>query len=76
MNEKGLSGPSVPDGYTKLCLVGELNLVGLLLPLHDSFLDLIYYGHVGDGRTFLLVPFFTLLVFEAFGDCLAHTLDL
>ncbi len=76
VNEKGLLGPSVPDGYTKLGLVGEFDLVGKLLPLQDGFLNLIYHGHVGDRRMLLPVPFLTLLVFEAFGDCLACTHDL
>jgi hypothetical protein len=57
VNEKSLLGPSVPDGYVELCLVGELNLVGILLSSVDSFLDLIYHGYVGDRRSFLAVPF-------------------
>ena len=68
MNQESLLGPSVPDGYTKLGLIGEFNLVGLFLPLRNGFLDLIYYGHVGDGRTLLPVPFLALLVLEALGD--------
>ncbi len=63
-------GPSVPDGYSKLGLVRKFNLVGVFLPLSNGFLDLIYYGYVGNGRTLLPVPFLALLVFEAFGDCL------
>ena len=73
MDEKGFLGPSVPDGYTKLGLAGEFNLVGVFLPLSDGFLD---YGCIGNGRTLLPVPFLALLVFEAFGDCLACTHDL
>ncbi len=73
MNEKGLLGPSVSDGYTRLCRVGEFDLVGVFLPLRDGFLDLIHSGHLGDWRMILLVPFLTLLVLEASGDRLAHT---
>jgi hypothetical protein len=76
MNEKDLLGPSVPDGYTKIDLVGEFDLVRKIFSLRDGFLDLIYHGYVGDRRTFLPIPFLTLLVLEAFGDCLAHTHDL
>ncbi len=76
MNEKGLLGPSVPDGYTKLGLVGEFDLVRKIFPLCDGFLYLIYHGYVGDMRTFLPVPFLALLIFEAFRDCLACTHDL
>jgi hypothetical protein len=68
VNQESLLGPTVPDGYTKLGLVRELNLIGIFLPLRNSFLELIYYGHVGDGRTLLPVPFLALLVLEAFGD--------
>ena len=75
VNEKGLLGPSVPDGYTKLGLVGEFNFVGIFFPLCDGFLDLIYYGYVGNGRTLLLVPSLALLVFKAFGNGLACTHD-
>ena len=75
MNEKGFLGPSVPDRYTKLGLVGEFNLVGVFLPLSDGFLDLIYCGYIGNGRTLLLVPLSAFLVLEAFGDCLACTHD-
>jgi hypothetical protein len=32
MNEKGLLDSSVPDGYTKLCLVGEFNLFKYSFP--------------------------------------------
>ena len=63
-------GPSVPDGYTKLGLVGEFDLVRKIFPLRDGFLDLIYHKYVGDRRTFLPVPFLALLVLlvlEAFG---------
>jgi hypothetical protein len=68
VNQESLLGPSVPDGYTKLGLVGEFNLKGVFLPLPDGFFDLIYYEHIGDGRTLLLVPFLALLVLEAFRD--------
>ena len=73
MNEENLLGPGVPDGYTELCVVGELNLVGILLSSVDSFLDLIYHRYVGDRRSFLAVPFLAFLIFQAFGDCLART---
>jgi hypothetical protein len=50
VNEEGLLVPSVPDEYTKLCLVGEFNLIRVLLPLVDSVLDLILYTrYIGDG---------------------------
>ncbi len=68
VNQESLLGPSVPDGYIKLGLVREFNLIGVFLPLRDGFLDLIYYEHVGDGRTLLPVPFLALLVLEAFRD--------
>ena len=67
MNEKSLLGPSVPDGYTKLGLIGEFDFVRKIFSLRDGFLDLIYHKYVGDRRTFLPVPFLALLVFEAFG---------
>jgi hypothetical protein len=73
MNEEGLLGPSVPDGYTKLCLVREFYLVGILLPLVDSLLDLIHYRYVRDGRSLLAVLLLALLIFQASGDCLACT---
>ncbi len=73
MNEESLLGTSVPDGYTKLCLVGEFDFVGILLPLVDSFLDIIHYRNVGDGRLLFAVPLLTVLIFQAFGDCLACT---
>ncbi len=73
MNEEGLLGTSVPDGYTKLCLVGEFDFVGIFLPLVDSFLDLIHYRNVGNGRSLFAVPLLALMIFQAFGDCLART---
>ncbi len=71
MNEEGLLGPSVLDGYTKLCLVGEFDLVRILLPLVDSFLDLVHYRDVGDGRPLLADSLLALLIFRAIEDCLA-----
>ncbi len=68
VNQENLLGPSVPDGYTKLRLVREFNLIGVFLPLCDGFLDLIYYGHIGDGRTLLPVPLLALLALKALGD--------
>ena len=76
VNEKGLLGPSVPDGYTKLGLIGEFDFVRKIFSLRDGFLDLIYHRYVGDRGMFLPVPFLTLLVLEAFGNCLARTHDL
>ncbi len=76
MNEKGFLGPSVPDGYTNVGLVGEFDLDRKIFPLQDGFLDLIYHGYVGDRRTFLTVLLLALLVLDAFGDCLARTHDL
>ncbi len=66
LNEKSLLGPSVPDGYTKLSLVREFDLVRKILLLRDGFLDLIYHRYVGDKRMFLPVPFLALLVLEVF----------
>ncbi len=51
VNEEGLLGNSVSDGYTKHCLVGEFDFVGILVPLVDSFLDLIHYRNVRDGKS-------------------------
>jgi hypothetical protein len=76
MNEKGLLGPGVPDGYTELSLVGEFDFVRKIFSLRDGILDLIYHGYVGNRWTLLPVPFLALLVLEAFGDCLACTHDL
>jgi hypothetical protein len=59
--------------YTELCLVRELNLVGILLSRFDSFLDLVHHRHVGDRRPLLAVSLLALLTFQAFGDCLART---
>jgi hypothetical protein len=73
VNEESLLGPVVPDGYTELCLVGELNLVGILLSLVDSFLDLIHRKYIGDGRLLLAVPLLAFLILQAFGDCFACT---
>ncbi len=47
-------------GTLNSVLSGEFNLVGVFLPLSDNFLDLIYYGYVGNGRTLSPVPFLAL----------------
>ncbi len=70
VNEKGLLSPSVPDGYTKLGLIGEFDFIRIF-SLQDGFLDLVYHRYVGNRGTFLPIPFLALLVLEAFGDCLA-----
>jgi len=40
------------------------------LPLTDSFLDLYHYRMVGDGRSFLVVPLLTFLIFRLLGTAL------
>ena len=73
VNEKGLLGSCVPDGYTELGLVGEFDFIRKIFSLRDCFLDLVGNRYVGNRGTFLPISFLALLVLEAFGNCLVHT---
>ena len=73
MNEKGLLGPGVPDGYTELSLVGEFDFVRKIFSLRAGFLDLVGNRYVGNRWMFLPISLFALLVLEAFRNCLVRT---